>query len=101
MTKNSSNSTKFAWITDKYSSRLRCPRCKKRKIVDYGETFDCRNCELEFDKSEVLAAKSKEDLENILAIEEKQGILNAFKKEGESDEEFVRRFTFHNDEFFV
>ncbi len=61
--------------------------------MEYEETFDCVNCCCEFDKKEVLNARSEEDFQNILSIEEKLAFLRAFKREGESDEAFSKRLS--------
>ena len=72
-------------------TKLACPRCGGDRLVDYGETFDCVNCRLEFEKSDVLACKTQEDRKNVLSIKEKLSIANAFKPEGVSDEEYAKR----------
>jgi len=52
-----------------------CPRCKNEKIIDYGDTFDCPICKLEFEKKDFELYEE----ENILSINEKSGIINTFK----------------------
>ena len=56
----------------------RCPRCKHTKIIDYGDTFDCPICVLEFEKKDVDEIK---DENSILSIEEKLGIIKELKNE--------------------
>ena len=53
----------------------RCPRCGNGKIIDYGDTFDCSVCELEFKKNDL---NTIEDKSSILAIEEKMGVIKEF-----------------------
>ncbi|MBD3338036.1 MAG: hypothetical protein GF353_02935 [Candidatus Lokiarchaeota archaeon] len=50
-----------------------CPRCGSEDIVDYGETFDCKHCVLEFEKKDFDLI---EDEANILAIEEKREVAS-------------------------
>ncbi len=45
-----------------------CPRCGSKKIMDYGNTFDCTICNLEFEKEDF---EFVDDKEEILAISEK------------------------------
>ncbi len=45
-----------------------CPRCGSEKIMDYGNTFDCTICNLEFEKEDF---ELFEDQMDILAISEK------------------------------
>ncbi len=53
----------------------RCPRCKNEKIIDYGTTFDCPNCKLEFEKKDFELYEE----ENILSINEKSAVIDTFK----------------------
>ena len=59
-------------------SILHCPRCKGFKVWELESNIYCPNCELTFNKT-VLKCLS-DDL--ILAIEELEGILRPFGKEG-------------------
>jgi len=52
-----------------------CPRCKSEKIIDYGTTFDCPICNLEFEKEDF----ELYDEENILSINEKLAVIDSFK----------------------
>ena len=54
-----------------------CPRCHNNKIVDYGDTFDCPLCCLEFEKIDFALYK---DSSNILSIEEKVNIIKFLKE---------------------
>lgn len=55
--------------------KFQCPRCNEKKIIDYGKTFECINCKLEFDK---VSFKLIEDKEDILAEEDKKAFGNTF-----------------------
>ena len=46
--------------------KYKCPRCNKKDTIDFGETIECVNCQLEFYKSSIENIKKK----NILAITE-------------------------------
>ena len=59
-----------------------CPRCKGKKIIDYGKTFECILCRLEFDK---ISFKLIDD-ENILANQEKKKIIDILKEPSVKDE---------------
>ena len=48
----------------------RCPRCGCENLIMYGETFDCTDCQMEFETIDV--ARFEE--EDILSIEEKKHI---------------------------
>ena len=52
-----------------------CPRCKNEKIIDYGITFDCPICNLEFEKKDF----ELYDEENILSISEKLAVIDSIK----------------------
>ncbi len=52
-----------------------CPRCNEKRIIDYGKTFECRICGLEFDKE---SFKLLDD-QDILANEEKKEFIDTFK----------------------
>jgi len=60
-----------------------CPRCKGKKIIDYGKIFECTNCELEFEK---LSFKLIDHEDTILANEEKKEIIDIFKDTSDEDE---------------
>ena len=55
---------------------LHCPRCKGTDLVDYGDTYDCKACELEFEKQDLKLY----DEEDILSVEEKLGIFRVSDK---------------------
>ena len=55
------------------TKKFHCPRCKNEKIIDYGESFDCPICRLEFEKKDF----DKYDEENILSVEEKMDLVKA------------------------
>ncbi len=60
------------------SSRpLRCPRCKGNDLMDYGESFDCKTCRLEFEKEDLLLY----DEDDVLSVEEKSKIIKGLKKQ--------------------
>jgi len=52
--------------------QFKCPRCKDTYIITYEKTIDCIVCRLEFEKADF---KLLDDLDDILSIEEKKGIL--------------------------
>ena len=58
------------------TKKFHCPRCKNDKIIDYGESFDCPICRLEFEKKDF----DKYDEENILSVEEKMDLVKAIKE---------------------
>ena len=58
------------------TKKFHCPRCKNDKIIDYGESFDCPICRLEFEKKDF----DKYDEENILSVEEKMDLVKAIKQ---------------------
>ncbi|MBD3341957.1 MAG: hypothetical protein GF353_22850 [Candidatus Lokiarchaeota archaeon] len=55
-----------------------CPRCGSKDIVDYGDSFDCKHCVLEFDKKDFDQLPDKED---VLALEEKREIVHHFRED--------------------
>ncbi|MFX1398315.1 MAG: hypothetical protein ACFFAS_14890 [Promethearchaeota archaeon] len=67
-------------FNDKYL-QLKCPRCGCKKIWDLGESFDCLNCKVEFNKSTLLVF----GLENALSEEEKANILKLLSVFGIED----------------
>ena len=58
------------------NKELHCPRCKNNKIIDYGDTFDCLICKLEFEKKDL---ELYDDESAILSIEEKLDIVKVLK----------------------
>jgi len=60
---------------------FKCPRCNGNNIIDYEDTFECLNCNLEFDK---VSFKLIEE-DNILSIEEKRAFLDIFKDNIDED----------------
>ena len=67
---------------------LHCPRCKSKKVIDYGDTFDCPICNLEFEKKDF---KLFDDESDILAIEEKVEIVKVLKTNSEKKNEHTNR----------
>jgi uncharacterized Zn finger protein (UPF0148 family) len=49
-----------------------CPRCKNKKIIDYGDSFDCPICNQEFEKKDF----DLYDEEDILSVEEKKAVAD-------------------------
>ncbi|TFG01391.1 MAG: hypothetical protein EU539_14100 [Promethearchaeota archaeon] len=47
--------------------KYRCPRCHNDEIINYGDTFECPKCRLEFEKRDFKLF----DEDQILSIEEK------------------------------
>ena len=66
------------------NEELHCPRCKNNKIIDYGDTFDCLICKLEFEKKDL---ELFDDESAILSIEEKLEIVKVLKTNSENNEE--------------
>jgi len=58
------------------SIKYKCPCCNGNNIIDYGETFECVNCQLDFFKESL---ESYEKI-NILAISELNAIAKIFEK---------------------
>ena len=58
--------------------QFKCPRCKDDYIITYEKTLDCVICGLEFEKVDFKLIK---DLDDILSIEEKKGILQGIEEE--------------------
>ena len=54
-----------------------CPRCNGSRIIDNGDTIDCVDCKLEFEKEDIMTIKDKK---NILSLQEKKRFLDAFKE---------------------
>ena len=52
-----------------------CPRCKSNKIIDMGDTIDCQDCRLEFEKADIRNLES----DQILAISEKLDFIRSIK----------------------
>ena len=59
----------------KMEKKLICPRCKSTKIIDMGETIDCPDCRLEFEKIDIKTLKSNQ----ILAVSEKLEFVRSIK----------------------
>jgi uncharacterized Zn ribbon protein len=52
-----------------------CPRCKSNKIIDMGDTIDCPDCRLEFEKIDIETLES----DQILAVSEKLEFVRSIK----------------------
>lgn len=52
-----------------------CPRCKSNKIIDMGDTIDCTDCRLEFEKIDIKTLETNQ----ILAISEKLDFVRSIK----------------------
>ena len=46
--------------------KYKCPRCRGKKTIDYGEVIECLKCQLEFYKRDIETLNRS----NILAISE-------------------------------
>ena len=57
-----------------YDNELYCPRCHGDDLVDYGETFQCMDCDNEFEKDDI----GKFDDDEILTIGEKLALRPSF-----------------------
>ena len=53
------------------STKYKCPRCGGEHTIDYGETFECVKCLLEFYKEDLETIEKS----NILAISELSTII--------------------------
>ena len=51
--------------------KLKCPRCGKINLKDYGKVIECLDCCLEFDKDDVINFGK-----NALSIQEKKRIVD-------------------------
>ncbi|MBY8980489.1 MAG: hypothetical protein KGD72_08870 [Candidatus Lokiarchaeota archaeon] len=52
-----------------------CPRCKGARIIDMGDTIDCPDCRLEFEKADIKTLESAQ----ILAVSEKLDFIRSIK----------------------
>jgi len=52
-----------------------CPRCKGNKIIDMGETIECSDCRLEFEKIDIKTLESNQ----VLAVSEKLEFVRSIK----------------------
>ena len=52
-----------------------CPRCKGTRIIDMGDTIDCPDCRLEFEKVDIKTLESAQ----ILAVSEKLDFIKSIK----------------------
>jgi len=59
---------------DQHDKELYCPRCHGDELVEYGETFQCINCDLEFEKDDI----DKFEDDEILSISEKLALRPSF-----------------------
>ena len=53
---------------------LYCPRCQGDDLIDFGESFQCVSCDLEFDKEDL----DEFDDDDILSIDEKLALRPKF-----------------------
>ena len=54
-----------------------CPRCKSNNIIDMGDTIDCLDCRLEFEKIDIKTLETSQ----ILAISEKLDFVRSIKND--------------------
>ncbi len=54
-----------------------CPRCKGTRMIDMGDTIDCPDCRLEFEKADINTLES----DQILAISEKLEFIRSIKND--------------------
>ncbi|MCK4687945.1 MAG: hypothetical protein KAT66_07430 [Candidatus Lokiarchaeota archaeon] len=56
------------------NKEFRCPRCGSSSLINYGKTFECTNCHLEFYK------ELDEDIEdeNRISLQEMKGFIDSF-----------------------
>ena len=54
------------------ANKQKCPRCGSTNIVEYDTTFECRECNLEFKKENLVGL----DDEDLLSMQEMKGILD-------------------------
>ena len=52
-----------------------CNRCKGARIIDMGDTIDCPDCRLEFEKADIKTLESAQ----ILAVSEKLDFIRSIK----------------------
>jgi len=53
-----------------------CPRCNGNRIIDTGDTIECVDCGLEFDKEDIKILKA----DQILSIKEKLAFIKSIKE---------------------
>ncbi|MFW9939429.1 MAG: hypothetical protein ACFFFT_00215 [Candidatus Thorarchaeota archaeon] len=63
-----------------------CPRCKKKKVIEYPDSIVCPDCMLEFDKAQVGVISDDE----ILTHGEMHAVIDSFKEL--KDPEIAKRF---------
>jgi transcription elongation factor Elf1 len=56
---------------------FQCPRCNGERIIDNGDTIDCVDCKLEFEKEDLEKIKDKS---SILSLKEKSSVFEALKE---------------------
>ncbi len=73
-----------------------CPSCKSENILDHGNYIECHFCKLDFFKEYF---NSDIDEENLLSIQELEGIADAFDelKEKNQRKKFIKSL---EDDFF-
>ena len=53
-----------------------CPRCNNKRTIDMGDTIECVNCGLEFDKEDIKVLKA----DQILSTKEKLAFIKSIKE---------------------
>ncbi len=77
-------------ISKKKAEKFKCPKCGNVDVIDYDDSFECPKCNLEFEKED-FKNNGEDGLDSIMSVKEMLAFLSAFKKEGETDEEFQKR----------
>ena len=54
-----------------------CPRCKSNNVINMGDTIDCPDCRLEFEKIDIKTLETNQ----ILAISEKLDFVRSIKND--------------------
>ena len=78
------------------ANKLLCPRCGSAKIVDYDTTFECRKCNLEFKKDNLVDLED----EDRLSVQELKGILDGLIPKEEPAKLTELKDILDKDEFF-
>lgn len=72
------------------SKKYYCPRCGTEEITDYGESFDCPQCKLEFEKA--ACDRHEDDDSAILSFEELDGVFKSLGVDPKHPEKHKKYF---------
>jgi len=66
-------------------SKLRCPKCKDKKLEEFGGIVVCSKCKQEFNKKSLNTL----DEDDILSNQEMKWMLDSFKRK--EQDEFIKK----------